>query len=250
MPDMRLVLGHVHGELHELPDGGARARAAGQRLDPGDPHRAQGRSTRPRAARWSRSPAAGTTSDDASVLPRAIASRAAFENAMTLDIAMGGSTNTILHILAAAQEAELDFTMRDIDELSRRVPCVCKVAPNGDVPDGGRPPRRRHPRHPRRAAPRRAAATRTCTPCTRATMRRVARHMGHPQRQRVGRGARGLPRRAGVRALGDRVLAVRALGVAGHRRGRGLHPRRRARATPPTAGWRSSTATSPCAAAW
>ena len=69
--------------------------------------------------------------DDASVLPRAIATRAAFENAMTLDIAMGGSTNTILHLLAAAQEAEVDFTMADIDALSRRVPCVCKVAPNG-----------------------------------------------------------------------------------------------------------------------
>ncbi len=69
--------------------------------------------------------------DDGSVLPRAVATRGAFENAMTLDIAMGGSTNTILHILAAAHEAELDFTMRDIDELSRRVPCICKVAPNG-----------------------------------------------------------------------------------------------------------------------
>jgi dihydroxy-acid dehydratase len=69
--------------------------------------------------------------DDPSVLPRAVATRAAFENAMTLDIAMGGSTNTILHILAAAQEAELDFTMKDIDELSRRVPCICKVAPSG-----------------------------------------------------------------------------------------------------------------------
>jgi dihydroxy-acid dehydratase len=69
--------------------------------------------------------------DDASVLPRSIATRAAFENAMTLDIAMGGSTNTVLHILAAAHEAELDFTMADIDALSRRVPCLCKVAPNG-----------------------------------------------------------------------------------------------------------------------
>ncbi len=69
--------------------------------------------------------------DDASVLPRALASREAFENAMTLDVAMGGSTNTVLHLLAAAQEAELDFTMADIDEVSRRVPCVCKVAPNG-----------------------------------------------------------------------------------------------------------------------
>ena len=69
--------------------------------------------------------------DDPAALPRAIATRAAFENAMTLDIAMGGSTNTILHILAAAQEAELDFTMSDIDALSRRVPCLCKVAPSG-----------------------------------------------------------------------------------------------------------------------
>ncbi len=70
--------------------------------------------------------------DDESVLPRSVAGRAAFENAMTLDIAMGGSTNTVLHVLAAAQEAELDFTMQDIDELSRRVPCICKVAPSGD----------------------------------------------------------------------------------------------------------------------
>jgi len=70
--------------------------------------------------------------DDESVLPRSIATREAFENAMTLDIAMGGSTNTILHLLAAAQEAEVDFAMHDIDELSRRVPCICKVAPSGD----------------------------------------------------------------------------------------------------------------------
>ena len=69
--------------------------------------------------------------DDASVLPRSVATRAAFENAMALDVAMGGSTNTVLHILAAAHEAELDFTMTDIDALSRRVACICKVAPNG-----------------------------------------------------------------------------------------------------------------------
>ena len=68
--------------------------------------------------------------DDASALPRTIANRAAFENAMSLDIAMGGSTNTILHLLAAAQEAELDFTMADIDVLSRQVPQLCKVAPS------------------------------------------------------------------------------------------------------------------------
>ena len=67
--------------------------------------------------------------DDASVLPRNVASFAAFENAMTLDIAMGGSTNTVLHLLAAAHEAEIDFTMSDIDRLSRKVPVLCKVAP-------------------------------------------------------------------------------------------------------------------------
>lgn len=67
--------------------------------------------------------------DDAQVLPRAIATLAAFENAMALDIAMGGSTNTVLHLLAAAREAGVDFTMRDIDRLSRRVPCLAKIAP-------------------------------------------------------------------------------------------------------------------------
>ncbi|HEX3983087.1 MAG TPA: dihydroxy-acid dehydratase, partial [Acidisoma sp.] len=68
--------------------------------------------------------------DDASALPRNIASFQAFENAMSLDIAMGGSTNTVLHLLAAAQEAELPFTMADIDRLSRRVPNLCKVSPS------------------------------------------------------------------------------------------------------------------------
>jgi dihydroxy-acid dehydratase len=69
--------------------------------------------------------------NDAGVLPRAIASRAAFENAMSLDIAMGGSTNTVLHLLAVAHEAELDYTLADIDARSRDVPCICKVAPSG-----------------------------------------------------------------------------------------------------------------------
>jgi len=68
--------------------------------------------------------------DDESVLPRNIANEKAFENAVMLDVAMGGSTNTILHLLAAAQEAELDFDLRHIDELSRRIPQLCKVAPN------------------------------------------------------------------------------------------------------------------------
>jgi len=68
--------------------------------------------------------------DDASVLPRSVATFEAFENAMSLDIAMGGSTNTVLHLLAAAHEAEVDFTMEDIDRLSRKVPNLCKVAPS------------------------------------------------------------------------------------------------------------------------
>ena len=78
---------------------------------------------------------------DASVLPRNIATREAFLNAMTLDIAMGGSTNTILHLLAVAQEAGVEFKMEDIDKLSRKVPCLCKLAPNGQkyaVQDCGR----------------------------------------------------------------------------------------------------------------
>ncbi|GAL27343.1 dihydroxy-acid dehydratase [Vibrio variabilis] len=68
--------------------------------------------------------------DDASALPRNIASKEAFENAMALDIAMGGSTNTVLHLLAAAQEGDVDFDMEDIDQMSRRVPNLCKVAPS------------------------------------------------------------------------------------------------------------------------
>ncbi|WP_283745609.1 dihydroxy-acid dehydratase [Sideroxydans sp. CL21] len=70
--------------------------------------------------------------DDASVLPRGIATFEAFENAMTLDIAMGGSTNTVLHLLAIAREAEVDFTMKDMDRLSRHVPTLCKVAPSSE----------------------------------------------------------------------------------------------------------------------
>lgn len=69
--------------------------------------------------------------DDAGVLPRAIATRDAFDNAMALDIAMGGSTNTVLHLLAAAREAELDYTLEDIEKRSQLIPCLCKVAPNG-----------------------------------------------------------------------------------------------------------------------
>ncbi|MFC4946378.1 dihydroxy-acid dehydratase [Pseudonocardia sp. GCM10023141] len=84
-----------------------------------------GRTVMDLATRWYRD-------DDASALPRNIATRAAFENAMALDVAMGGSTNTVLHILAAAQEGEIDFDLAAIDAVSRRVPCLSKVAPNSD----------------------------------------------------------------------------------------------------------------------
>jgi dihydroxy-acid dehydratase len=70
--------------------------------------------------------------DDLSVLPRSIATKATFENAMALDVSMGGSTNTVLHLLAAAHEAQVEFTMADIDRISRQVPCLCKVAPMSD----------------------------------------------------------------------------------------------------------------------
>ena len=229
LPDVRLLLGHVHRQLDELPDRGARAGAARQRLDPRDAHRAQASSTRTPAAPSSRSPRRYYDEDDARVLPRAIATRDAFDNAMTLDIAMGGSTNTVLHLLAAAQEAEIDFTMADIDELSRRVPCLCKVAPNGtylmeDVHRAGGIPailgelrrggllQRGRRRRSTRARWTSGSATGTCAAAAASEEAR-----------------RAVPRRARLRALGDRVLAVRALGVARPRRRRRLHPRRRAR---------------------
>lgn len=84
-----------------------------------------GRTVMDLATRWYRD-------DDVSALPRNIATREAFENAMALDVAMGGSTNTVLHILAAAQEGEIDFDLAAIDAISRRVPCLSKVAPNSD----------------------------------------------------------------------------------------------------------------------
>ncbi len=120
------------------------------------------------------------------VLPRTIASFAAFENAMTLDIAMGGSTNTVLHLLAAAHEGEVDFTMADIDRLSRRVPVLCKVAPSvanvhmEDVHRAGG-----IMAHPRRARPRRPDRTATCRPCTAPTLGEALRPLGRRAHQRA-----------------------------------------------------------------
>ncbi len=167
--------------------------------------------------------------DDASVLPRAIATRDAFENAVALDVAMGGSTNTVLHLLAAAREAELDFGVADIDAISRRVPCVAKVAPNtqkyhmedvhraggipailGELDRGGLLHRDVHAVH----AP---------------SLKEWLSDLGRPRRLTVGRGRRAVPRRAGRRAHDRAVLHHQPLVDAGHRRGRRLHPRRGAR---------------------
>ena len=85
---------------------------------------------------------------DSTVLPRSIATKSAFMNAMSLDIAMGGSTNTVLHLLAIAREAEVDFTMKDIDELSRKIPNICgSSSPELTLSYGGCQPCRRYYGH-------------------------------------------------------------------------------------------------------
>ena len=165
---------------------------------------------------------------------------------MALDVAMGGSTNTVLHLLAAAQEAELEFTMQDIDEISRRVPCLSKLAPNGTYLMEDVPPRGRHPRDPRRAAPRRAAQRATSTPSTPTRSSEwladwdIRSGAATDEAIELFHAAPGCVRSA------DRVLAVRALGDAGHRRGRAAASATSSTRTPRTAGSRSCTATSPC----
>ena len=146
LPDLRLVLGHVHRQLHELPDRGARPGAAGQRHAcwPRTPT-AGSCSSRPAARIVDTGASATYEQDDDRVLPRSIATFEAFENAMTLDIAMGGSTNTVLHLLAAAQEGGVDFTMADIDRLiAARAEPVQGRAVRARRPHRGRAPRRRH----------------------------------------------------------------------------------------------------------
>ncbi len=128
LSDLRFLLGHVHRQFHELSDRSAWPFAARQRLDARHPCGPPPPVRRGRPPDR-RSPRRYYEQDDERVLPRTIASKAAFENAMSLDIAMGGSTNTVLHILAAAHEGGIDFTMDDIDRLSRKVPCLSKVAP-------------------------------------------------------------------------------------------------------------------------
>ena len=140
--------------------------------------------------------------DDETVLPRAIATRPAFENAMTLDIAMGGSTNTILHLLAAAQEAELDFTLKRHRRALPPRAVHLQGRAERHVPDGGRPPRRRHPRDPRRAAPRRAAQPGRARASTRRPLTSGSTS-GTSAAAARRRGGRAVPRRPRLRALGD-----------------------------------------------
>ncbi len=161
--------------------------------------------------------------DDASVLPRSIATFQAFENAMTLDVAMGGSTNTVLHILAAAQEAGVDFTMADIDRISRAVPCLCKVAPMTDkyhIEDvhraGGIMGILGELDRAGPAAPERA--DRACQDA-----RRRDRPMGRGARERSG-DPRVLHGRAGRRADPGRVLPGSPLQRTGSRPQPRLHP--------------------------
>ena len=131
MPDVRLVLRDVHCKLDELPDRSpwlclARERHTGRsHADRKELFIKAGHQIVELCRRY-------YEQNDNSVLPRSIGSFEAFENAMTLDVTMGGSTNTVLHLLAAAQEAGVNFTMEDIDRISRKVPCLCKVAPMTD----------------------------------------------------------------------------------------------------------------------
>jgi len=129
LPHLRLLFRHVHRQFDELPDRGARPVPAGNgsllatHADRKELFLRAGRIAVDLAKRY-------YEKDDASALPRSIATFEAFENAMCLDIAMGGSTNTVLHLLAAAHEAGVDFTMKDIDRLSHKVPHLAKVAPS------------------------------------------------------------------------------------------------------------------------
>ena len=182
--------------------------------------------------------------DDASALPRNIATRDAFENAMALDVAMGGSTNTVLHILAAAQEGEIDFDLAAIDAVSRRVPCLSKVAPNSDY----------HMEDVHRAG----GIPAILGELWRGGLLNEDVHTVHSPSLEAWLGDVGRP---GRRAVGDRLSSCstprragcapprpsrrRTAGLAGHRRRGRLHPRRRARLHRATAGWPCCAATSP-----
>ena len=207
---------------------------------------ASGCSSRP-AISSSISRAATTSRTTPSVLPRSIASFEAFENAMTLDISMGGSTNTVLHLLAAAHEAEIDFTMADIDRLSRRVPGPLQGRALGRRrPHRGRAPRRRHHGHPGRTRPRRPHQPRRADgPRRVARARAVAsRHQAHVEQRDAANSSP--PRPAACRPRSPSARAP--LRVARPRPRQRRDPRRRSTPSPRTAASRCSMAISPSTA--
>ena len=179
------------------------------------------------------------------MLPRNIASFKAFENAMTLDIAMGGSTNTVLHMLAAAHEADVEFTMADIDRLSRRVPVLCKVAPvSARRSYGRRPSRRRHHGDSRRTRPRRADQARLPTVHSADAWRGAWRNGTSSARPAI-RCSSSSSRRAGRRSDADRIQPVPPLGRARPRPRDGRDPRRPSSLSPRMAVSRCCMAISP-----
>ena len=157
----------------------------GNGIDAGHSHRAPRSVRGRRRAPWSSWPTAGTTRTTTSVLPRRIATRAAFDNAMSMDVAMGGSTNTVLHLLAAAHEAELDFSLTDIDALSRTRAVPVQGRAERRLSHRGRAPGRRHPRPARRAGPGRPAATATSASVHAPTCVDWLDRLGHPRRRTV-----------------------------------------------------------------
>jgi hypothetical protein len=182
------------------------------------------------------------------VLPRSIGFKA-FENAMTLDIAMGGSTNTILHLLAIAQEAGIDFTMADIDRLSRSVPQLCKVAPNtrSTTSRTCTAPAASWPSWASWTVP--ASCTPTCPPCTRPTMKAALDQWDIACAPLRG-GADLLP--AGPAGIPTQKAFSQShpLAQPGHRPRRRLHPLDRRMPSRRKAAWPCCAATSPWTAAW
>ena len=209
---------------------------------------ASGCSSRP-ATSSSTSPAATTSRTTRACCRARIASFGAFENAMTLDIAMGGSTNTVLHLLAAAHEGEVDFTMADIDRaVAAGAGAVQGRAGQVRRAHGGRPPRRRHHGDPRRARPRRADQPR---PADGAHARRIGDALDHWDISRTDSAerARLLHGRARRRADAGRLQPGPPLGRARPRPREGRHPRRPSTPSPRTAASPCSTATSRSTAA-
>ena len=184
LPDVRLLLGHVHRQLDELPDRGARPRAAGQRLDARDAHRAPAalRGRRPHRRRdRARATTTRTTTSRAAARDRHARGVRERDDARHRDGRLDQHRSCTCS--PPRRRPSVDFTMADIDALSRRVPVHLQGRAERHLPDGGRAPRRRDPRDPRRAAPRRAAPRATSRPSTRATLDEWLGDVGRARRR-------------------------------------------------------------------